>query len=182
LWVAARRIGYAPVRKSVTLTKGERAVVDLTMEALPVTLPEVKVVERSGMKVRRLEDFWRRSRTGFGGYFITREDIDQRNPALLSQALRPYLPFSALAQWEQRPWDYQNDFFFRSTSLRSSQRCAPAISINGGVPISGWTVDDFPVSEVEAIEVYKPRWTELPIEYSHYPRAQNCGLVVIWQR
>jgi hypothetical protein len=182
LWVAARRIGYAPVRKSVTITKGEREVLDLTMEPLPTTLPEVKVVERSGMKMGRLEDFWRRSRTGFGGHFVTREDLDQRKPIFLSQAVRPYLPFSALAQWEVRPGDYQNDFYFRPTSLRSSQRCAPAISINGGVPITGWLVDDFSVSEVEAIEVYKPRWSELPIEYSHYPRAQNCGLVVLWQR
>jgi hypothetical protein len=43
-------------------------------------------------------------------------------------------------------------------------------------------VDDIPVSEVEAIEIYKPRWSHIPVEYSFHPRAQACGLVVIWQR
>ncbi|HEX9893047.1 MAG TPA: carboxypeptidase-like regulatory domain-containing protein, partial [Gemmatimonadales bacterium] len=74
LWVMARKIGYAPVRRSVRVAKGENQVVDFTMEPLPVTLPEVKVVERSGFKSRRLEDFWRRSRGSYAGRFITRED------------------------------------------------------------------------------------------------------------
>lgn len=183
LWVSVRRIGYAPVRRSVTISKGEVQTLDFEMEPLPVTLPELKVVERSGFKSRRLEDFWRRSRTGFGGRFVTREEIERRNPIQLSQLVRGHLPFAALARWEVSAWDSEYDFIgFRSAATGVSRRCSPAVSINGNVPLGGWLVDDIPVSEVEAIEIYKPRWSNIPVEYSFHPRAQACGLVVIWQR
>jgi hypothetical protein len=184
-WIAARKIGFAPVRSSITVGSGEQQQVELTMEALPVTLPELKVVERSGMKIDRLSDFWRRSRTGYGGHFITREDLDRRRPITLVNVVRPHLPRAALARWEQPSWDYQYDFMYGVASSRFSglgERCAPAISIDGGAPLGGWELEDFPVQEVEAVEVYKPRWSEVPIEYQHFPRANRCGLVVVWRR
>jgi hypothetical protein len=186
LWIAARKIGYAPVRGSITVSNGEQQDVELTMESLPVTLPEIKVVERSGMKIDRLNDYWRRSRTGYGGHFITRDDLERRNPITLVHVVRPYLPRAALARWEQHSWDYQYDFMFGVASARPlgglGERCSPAISIDGGAALGGWELEDFPVDEVEAVEVYKPRWSEVPIEYQHYPRANRCGLVVIWRR
>jgi hypothetical protein len=184
-WIAARKIGFAPVRGSITVTAGEAQDVELIMDPLPVTLPEIKVVERSGLKASRLEDFWRRSRTGYGGRFVTRDDLDRRNPFSLVQVVRPFLPHAALARWEQPSWDYQYDFGFNTASSASravGERCSPANSIDGGAPLGGWDLEDFPVNEVEAVEVYKPRWTEVPIEYQHYPRANRCGLVIVWRR
>jgi hypothetical protein len=184
LWVAVRRIGFAPTRRSITLGKGERQYVHLAMTPLPVTLPEIKVVERSGMKLKRLNDFFRRSRTGYGGRFITRDDIERRNPYALSALVRPYLPWAALTYHEYRGQFYP-EFLSAAFSRAASQRCPPAVSINGGLAVMGWYVDEIPVSEVEAIEVYRPRWSEIPIEFTgglSGMQAAQCGLVIIWQR
>lgn len=184
-WIAARKIGYAPVRGSITVSSGEHQDVELIMESLPVTLSEIKVVERSGMKIDRLNDYWRRSRTGYGGHFITRDDLDRRNPITLVNVVRHYLPRAALARWEQPSWDYQYDFMYGAVYAPVGglgERCSPAISIDGGAPLGGWELEDFAVRDVEAVEVYKPRFSEVPIEYQHYPRANRCGLVVVWRR
>lgn len=194
-WVAVRRIGYKPERRALTLEKGESQTLTLTLTALPVTLPEIQVTEMSGMKVRRLNDFFRRSRTGFGGRFITRDDIERRRPYALSQLLRSYLPFAALT-----PAEYPSNFYldlqgsaFGGASGFQSQafgrgyrtRCPPAISFNGAMPGFLWYVDDLPVSEVEAVEIYRPGWAEMPIEYTAGltgAQARRCGLVIVWQR
>jgi len=185
-WVAARRIGYAPVRHSVRIGRTEPEEITLVMSPLPVYLEEIKVVEQSGMKARRLADFWQRSRSSYGGHFITGEDLDRRNPITLVQMVRPYLPFAALSGWERSTNDFGPIWEFTpsssSTSGRLGARCAPSISFDGGTVTDAWNVEDIPVSTVEAIEVYRPRWTEIPIEYSYDGRSLRCGLVVIWTR
>ncbi len=185
-WVAARRIGYGPVRRSVRISRDETQEIELVMVALPVRLPELKVVEQSGMKARRLEDFWHRSRIAYGGRFITGEDLERRNPITLVQMVRPYLPYAVLSSWERDASDFGPIGNFRRSAAfgggRSGARCAPAISFDGGIAFDAWTVEDIPVSLVEALEVYRPRWTEVPIEYSFDGRAMRCGLVIIWTK
>ena len=185
-WVSARRIGYAPVRRSVRISRNQPEEIELTMEPLPVMLPELKVVERSGMRARRLEDFWQRTRSAYGGRFITGEDLERRNPVTLVQMVRPYLPYAALTGVERDMRDFgpmngiQQSAAFGGA--RSGARCAPSIAFDGGIGSDAWTVEDIPVSLVEAVEVYRPRWTEIPVEYSFDARAARCGLVIIWTK
>lgn len=184
---AARRIGYAPVRRSVRITRSETQEIDLVMAPLPVTLPELKVVEQSGMRSRRLQDFWQRSRSGYGGRFITGEDLERRNPITLVQMVRPHLPYAALTGLERDVGDFGpiQSGYQQSAAYgggRSGARCAPAVAFDGGIASDTWNVEDIPVSIVEAIEVYRPRWSEIPIEYSFDGRARRCGLVIIWSK
>ena len=182
-WIAVRRIGFSPTRRSVRLLRSETQVVDLVMTALPVHLPELKVVEQSGLKRRRLQDFWRRYESVYGGYFITGEDLERRNPINLASVVRIHLPYAALESWERDVMDYGP--MTRTYTLASTQplrRCAPAISYNGSMPDDFYTVSDIPVSSVEAIEVYKPRWLRVPTEFQMYGRALECGLVIVWTR
>jgi hypothetical protein len=182
-WVAARKIGYSPVRNSVRILKGETQVVDLVMTALPVTLPELKVVEQSGMKRTRLQDFWDRSRASFGGHFLTSEDLERRNPITLAVPVRQYLPWAALESWERNSMDYGPMWNVQPASAGLSHaRCAPSISFDGGIPTDTWNVGDIPVGMVEAIEIYKPRWLDIPVEFQMDGRAQRCGLVVLWTK
>jgi hypothetical protein len=184
-WVAARRIGYAPVRRSVRIVRNETQQIDLVMIALPVTLPELKVVEQSGMKNRRLQEFWQRSRFAYGGRFITSEDLERLTPITLVQMVRPQLPNAALTNTErstddQGPiWGYQQAAAYGS---RLGRRCAPAVSINGSSASDMWTIEDIPVHLVEAAEVYKPKWSEMPVEYTFSGRAMTCGLVIVWTK
>lgn len=182
-WVAVRKIGFGPVRRSVRIMKGEVQVVDLVMTALPVHLPELKVVEQSGMKRSRLQDFWDRSRTSFGGYFITGEDLARRNMINLTMSVRQYLPWAALESWERSSMDYGTMWNVQPASISTRHaRCAPAISFDGGIPSDTWNVGDIPVSMVEAVEIYKPRWMDIPVEFQLDGRAQRCGLVVLWTK
>lgn len=185
-WVAARRIGYTPVRRSVRISREETQEIELVMVALPVMLPELKVVEQSGMKARRLEDFWNRSRSAYGGRFITSEDLERRNPITLGWMVRPYLPNAALSNWERDASDFGPIRNFQQSGAfgagRSGARCAPAISFDGGITSDTWTVEDIPVSMVEALEVYRPRMSEIPVEYWYDGRAGRCGLVIVWTK
>lgn len=178
-WVAVRRIGYGPSRRSITLESRRTHTLDLVLEPLPVHLPEVVVEERSGMHARRLADFWRRSRSGWGR-FVTRDVIDRQNPMQLSQVVSRYLPFAAVRDWDTDSFDPGGDrttFYFRG-----ARRCAPAVSFSGAFPSEGWKVNDFPVHAVEALEIYRPGQSELPFEFRMSRRAEACGLVVVWLR
>lgn len=176
-WVAVRRIGYSPSRRSVTLRSHESHTLDLVMDPLPLHLPEIVVEEQSGFRHRRLADFWRRSRSGWGR-FVTRDVIDRQNPLQLSQVVRRFLPFAALGDFDHDSFDPYGDrtsFYFRG-----ARRCAPAISYNGTFPSEGWRVNDFPVHAVEALEIYRPGQSEIPFEFQMSRRAVACGLVVVW--
>lgn len=186
-WVAVRRIGYSPVRRSVRIEQKETQEIDFVMVALPVTLPELKVVEQSGMKNRRLQDFWQRSRNAYGGHFITSEDIARRNPITLAQVVRQWMPLAALTNIERRTGDYGHIWAYQRREGFGGPRgfggrCAPAVSLNNGMADDYWTVEDVPLGMVEAVEVYRPRWSEIPVEHSFSGRAMTCGLVIVWSK
>lgn len=175
IWVTARSIGYSPTRRSLRLQPGETRDIQLVLVPLPVRLPDVEVRERSGFGSRRLADLWPRFRAGWGR-FLTRDDIERWRPAFLSQLVRPYFPFAPL---------FGDPFFMpdpREERFFNRGRCAPAVSIDGHFPWEGMRLDDIPMSSVEAMEVYRPRLSEVPIQFSHLPRAASCGLVVVWTR
>lgn len=178
VWVSARRIGYAPTRRSATIERGRATTLDLEMTPLPAVLDEL-VVRASGMHLERLADFWRRSRMGWGR-FLTRDDIERRRPTQLSQLVRIYLPNGVFQSFDHETYDP----FFRERlgpSRFSRPRCAPALSVNGGYPMEGWRVDDLAVNEVEALEVFRPGM-QVPFEFTSSWRAADCGLVVAWLR
>jgi hypothetical protein len=179
LWISARRIGYAPTRRSATIERGRTTTLDLGMAALPVLLDEL-VVLASGMHLDRLSDFWRRSRMGWGR-FLTRDDIERRRPTELGQLVRMYLPGGVYRSSEQETFDPFNPGMSASSRF-SHPRCAPALSLNGGYPQEGWHVNDLAVQDIEALEVYRPGMLGLPFEYSTHPRASRCGMVVAWLR
>lgn len=175
IWVSARSIGYSPTRRSLKLQHGETRDIRLVLEPLPVRLPDIEVRERSGFGSRRLADVWPRFRAGWGR-FLTRDDIERWQPPFLSQLVRPYFPFA----------DWVADRFFmpdpRGGAFLDRRRCTPAVSVNGHVPWEGMRLDDIPMSSVEAVEVYRPRLSEVPIEFSYLARPSSCGLVVVWLR
>jgi len=154
--------------------------------ALPVNLPELKVVEQSGMKNRRLQDFWERARIAYAGRFITGEDLERRNPVTLDQVVRFWLPYAALNNFDRNPMDYGPVWGYEQTASFSrngfGRRCAPAISVDNGIVNDNLTVEDIPIDRVEAVEIYRARWTEIPIEFSFSGRALQCGLVIVWTK
>jgi len=185
-WVLARLVGYLPRQISVSLENDEQRSLPITLYAAPARLSEVVVEARSDLYVKRMRDFIWRSRTAWGGRFLTRDDIAKANPATLGDLVIRHMPFKH--RWvmgEVGGWAYlphplaAGPYSFARFSRRGRYLpdCAPAVSVNGA-GISFVAVNDFDPADIEALEVYR-EGSDLPIEFSFAGRTR-CGLVVVW--
>lgn len=185
-WLLARRIGYAPQRRAVTVIEGENREVVFLMEALPVWLPDIEVQGESGYRNGWMRDFWFRSKSGWGK-FATRDDLERSGAPQLSFFLRRWMPMTPLSTLEVNQYQYGASIsgLRRPSGLPEvanprTRRCPPAVSLNGTPPMYGPnSVDDYPVSMIEAVEVYRGGTMSVPMEYSTY-RGVGCGLVIVW--
>jgi hypothetical protein len=135
----------------------------LPLSAQPIPLePIVVIAERRRPPPRR--DYERRlqSRSGF---LVTREDIERRDPRLITEMLNPVPGAIVLST---PPYGY-------SIFLRG--QCRPGIWVDGfKVPWVDSIDQLISPMDVEAIEVYHG-W-ELPVEFG----VDSCGGVLIWTR
>lgn len=181
-WVLVRRLGFEPAQYAMTLERGKNRELAAELEPLPQTLPAKVIAARSGY-TGRYADFYRRQRSGWGK-FITRDDIDRERPPELGWMVLRYLPFIDPRSMDEAPFpragfgSWPAAAYGRSPGFRV---CPPAISVNGAAPSSAWTVNSFRPNDVEAVEVYRPTISNVPVEYSMYPGTE-CGLVVVWLR
>jgi hypothetical protein len=174
--VGVRRLGYEPLVFTLTLAKNDTREFDVRLDALPVGLPEVKVVERSQFS-RRYQDFERRRRSEWG-YFYTRDDIERQGPYALSNlAARHFFGVSPSAL--ERGFSTTPAGLGRGFS-GVGHGCLPLVSANGAPPMPGWSLGDFFPDEVEAMEIYRGRYTRLPVELAS--PGSGCGVVVLWLR
>jgi hypothetical protein len=176
-WVIARRIGYAPLQAALTFNRGDDREIDFQLEPKAQMLPEVMVREERVWK-SRYQDFVWRSRGAFG-HFLTRDDLEKTNSPYLGDVVRRYLPHVRTENFFM-PAVANRTFGGRTlnggTAL-ASNGCAPAVSVNGGMPNGIWAVNDFRPGDVEAVEVYRAG-RMLPAELSGW--GASCGLVVVW--
>jgi hypothetical protein len=84
----ASRIGLADgLSASIDVAPGDTLRVILRMDIQAVALPALEVIGHSRMhRMGRLAEFHYRSQRGFGT-FLTREDLDRRNPVQLTHIL-----------------------------------------------------------------------------------------------
>jgi hypothetical protein len=190
-WVFARRIGYSPQRRSITVRKDSSRELVFQLEQLPFELPELETRALSGYAEKRMRDFWFRSRSSWGRA-ATRDDLERSGAPLLSSYLRRWYPAAPLTHWEVDNYYLGSagagsfrgvNRFGSNRRIGSSSmftRCPPAISINGNPPQLYGSVDDYDISWVEAVEAYRPGMS-MPFEFQMY-NGTGCGLVVIWLR
>lgn len=126
------------------------------------------VVEADRDRARLLAAFEARRHHGGAGHFVTRDDIEKRHPASLSDILRT-VPGIVVTGREVGRTGVR---FTRST-------CAPQFFVDG-LPIESFRTDDMPPSDVEGIELYSSA-AGVPAEYNRL-RATNCGTILIWSR
>jgi hypothetical protein len=183
-WLGARRIGHLPYQASFTL-ENEIREFRIVLDAAPFELPEVVVKASESLYERRMKDFVWRSRSSFGGRFLTQDDILRDRSGRVGNLVVRYMPFKR---------GYTMDMvgglpaMFDQTSLRSTRRftgrsryqpdCPPAVAVNGGGVSVGYAVNDFDPGEIEALEIYR-EGSQLPIEYT-FSRQVSCGLVIVW--
>jgi hypothetical protein len=180
----AARIGYREVEGMIALVGDSAVDVELRMSNASVVLAPVTVVSHVERKVSPvLEGFYRRLQRG-QGRFITREEIESRNPVRITDLLR-MIP--SLRAGPQRAGSSGPGL----TTGASGGRCSVVIFVDGMqmdysarvLGARGGTqpsVDDYVYpNEVEGVEIYRGE-SDTPAEF--VTRWVQCGTVVIWSR
>lgn len=169
--VQVRRLGYEPRDTSVTLAGGITDSLLVVMAILPVDLPGMSTAAQADAH-RRLADFYRHRASG-QGYYFDRREIEERRVTRISDLLRR-LPGIRMNT------DRSGRGVLRMGRTAGGRDCPPDFWIDG-IRAAGLNVDDLPLTDVEALEVYKGP-SGLPPELNNRFGNPACGAVVIWTR
>jgi hypothetical protein len=168
--ITFRRVAYAPIVLLITIPPADTTEVEVV---LGVVAQELKgmVVQAHPDQLRQLVAFESRRKRGIG-HFITRQQIEDRHPLLLSDMLRT-IPGAILINADNG-----------RTSVRFSRvarnNCPPQFFVDG-IEVTGFSIDDMPPGDVEGVELYAGA-AGLPPEYNRLHGTSICGTVVIWSR
>lgn len=126
----------------------------------------------------KLAGFYRRMRRG-QGHFITREEIEARDPFRLTDLVHLAPGFQTVSFGDGSGRRHAR--MGRATVLESLDRCRVRYWLDGHPvhPASDFELDLVPPGDVGGIEVYRGV-SETPVQFR--PRGAICGVVVIWTR
>jgi Carboxypeptidase regulatory-like domain/TonB-dependent Receptor Plug Domain len=174
--VAFRRVSYAPMVFTLDISPGDTTDAEVKMNAVPQPMTRVIVEDR--LSNARLEGFETRKKIGIGHY-VTRAEIEARNPLQLTDIVRT-IPGMDVRPDGRGVGRSTLRFTRASGKGRGGSDCPPTYFIDGTMAI-GYNLDDMPVSDVEAIELYSGL-SSLPSEFAKARPNLACGTVVIWTR
>jgi hypothetical protein len=163
------RIGYnTAITPPLDLSDGDTLRVEFRLSAQAVVLNPITVLGYSGRPAGPLGGFYERARRGLAGRFITREDIDARNPIRTTDMLMT-MPGVRVVPSRRG-----------SGSAVLLRGCAPRVYLDGmPIRLAGMTIDDLvqPL-DLEGIEVYSGP-AEVPGEFAF---GTSCGAIILWTR
>jgi hypothetical protein len=172
--LAVRRLGFAPRDTAVQLEPGRTDSLVLVLTVLPLDLPGVTTEAETRAQLF-LPEFYRHRESSGGGHFFDRKQLDSSHTNRLSDVLR-HVPGMRITSDRVVPGRTS----VRTGRSSSGRDCPPDFWIDG-VRASGFTVDEIPLDDIEAIEVYKGP-ASLPPEYNSRFGNPACGTIVIWTR
>jgi hypothetical protein len=156
--------GYKEVEIRVEPREGEEVRVEVEMVRTLVTLEPIVVTATRRSHLRRVGFLDRRD--GGMGQFVTRADIDARNPFNVSDLFRTMTGFR-VAPGGRGAGD----------RVLGRGNCPPAIFVDGTRLLEGSSIDEvLRPDALEALEVYHSSQT--PPRF----RGSLCGAVVAWTR
>jgi hypothetical protein len=170
--LSVRRIGYWAKTLTVVVAANSASQIEIVLAESPTRLePELIVADPTRGKMGA---FNRRMARGIGS-FVTRTDIEKRQPASISELLRtlPGVHISQRMAGEPQPVDMQRS---RNSSMQAS--CVVQLYVDGQ-PYPHGDIDDFPPLSVEGVEVYRSA-SEIPADFR--TRNATCGLIALWTR
>jgi TonB family protein len=167
--VGVRRLGFVPAVASIVIAANETAAISVIVAPLAQSLAAIIVRgDRRFEDYGRLAGFYQRRSRSSGGHFITREQIDQRNPAQLTDLFRN-VPGARIFSST-----FNNVVRFRG------MRCAPLVWLDGfPATAAEFDLDTLDPYIVEGIEVYLGVAT-VPPEFRWVRGGGSCGAIVIW--
>ena len=167
--VLVRRLGFTPKRVSLTLVAGRADSLHVVLAAIPL---ELAGINTEATTVGRMADFERHRLNGHGIY-VDRADLDKIRTPRLSDVLRR-MPGVRIVT------DRAGRLMLRMGRSSMGRDCPPDFWIDG-VRAQFLGVDDVPVTDIEALEVYRGP-SGLPPEFNSRLTNAQCGAVVIWTR
>lgn len=165
--IGVRFSGYEPRSTSLRIPPGRTVRATFLLSERVFELAELDVVVRR-LTVR--EDRIERRRKSGLGHFVTREEIEERNPNLPSDLLRQ-LP--RVSVQPVRLGGTAQVLVGRGTLV-----CEPGYFLDG-VRMRDFALDEVPVGQIDLIEVYTGP-SEIPTEYRM--DTNRCGVIAIWTR
>jgi len=171
--VEVRRLGYATRFAMARLEPGQAAALTLSLDvqAIPVAELRVPVPERPRRSTYLERMGFERRRAAGTGTFITRADLERRNPRFLSDALRSVAGVAILPS--------RMGGGHATMGRTGGARCPIQYYVDGVLIGPGFNVDDMVASDVEGLEIYRGG-SEVPAEFNR--RSAMCGVIVIWTR
>jgi hypothetical protein len=150
----------------INLRAGGALELTVMLDARGVELAPIVVEAASQEYALSLAGFYSRRGRGLGR-FVTREDIDRRQPANLSQMLAG----SGIIMRCQRT-------LCVPVRNAAGRRCPVSVFLDG-VPVESYNIDLIPPEDVLGLEVYR-HGSDTPAEFSHF--SAECGALVIWTK
>jgi hypothetical protein len=181
----ASRVGYRDAVGDLALSADSVVDLEVRLAVASVVLAPVTVTSRSTRDVSPvLRGFYQRMQSGIGR-FISREEIETRNPVRITDLLRSIPNLRAAPQ---RAGASGSTFSHGA----SSDRCSVVFFVDGmriNEPTlpgrrptlrNDASIDDYVnAQEVEGVEIYRGE-SDTPAEFT--TRWVQCGTVVIWTR
>jgi hypothetical protein len=168
--LVVRALGMQPMTLPGDEFKTPPTAIAITLDDAGRRLADVSV-RAPGRRARWLDEFESRKQAGLGS-FVTRADIDKRNPSQTHQMLFG-VPGVQVDQRTGR---------VRSLYPGSLGACEMAYWVDGirfAEGAGATPLSQIPPTEVEAMEVY-PRAAGVPAEFGG--AQSGCGVVLIWTR
>ncbi len=171
--VVVRRLGFGPTSVDVRLRAGQTDSLVVALTAVAFTIDGVLVEDEYEARSHRiLAGFWDRRARGFGNY-VTRADIERRNPHDFTDIARMIPSVNVQTRNGRRVIRFN-----RSSS--GPRDCPPQYFVDG-MRIENGSPDEFSPHDIEAVEIYSGPAT-VPPQFTARPFSYTCGAVVIWTR
>jgi hypothetical protein len=168
-----RRLGFAPKSLDAEISEGKTLALTVVLQATATEI-EGMTVEEATRRRQILADFYDRSSRGFG-HFVTRDQIEKRNPMNLSDMMR-MIPGARLV-----PMRNGGQAALRFNRAQMGGRDCPPQYWVDGVKAFALNIDDIIPQDVEGIEIYEGAST-VPPQFNTKEGTTICGVVLIWTR
>lgn len=165
-----RRLGFRPDSLTAVAVTARPAPATIVLQPVALALPTFTVTGHRALS-GPMGGFYRRRSTGSGRFF-TREDIDRKNPARMTDLLRGVPGLSVSPQRTA----------LSNVRLRGA-RCAPVVFLDGqGLTAGEFDLDAVDPRSFDGIEVYSGGAT-VPVEFQRtFRMSSSCGTILLWSR
>jgi TonB family protein len=167
-----RRLGFQPDTVELLVLAGKTVPLEVTLTRVLVSLTPVVITGRADLTGWRA-GFYQRKDVGTG-HFFTAEDIDKRNPSMMSDMFR------SIPGVTVQP---SRGMIRNQLRFRGQRSCAPLTFLDGAPLASGeFDIDNLSPRSIAAMEVYTG--TLVPPRFAVSPGIgpRTCGAIVIWSK